>query len=66
MCITIPWSVATITGSDEISLTIWKYYDVSEGLFIHYSAVKWPLGPSSFKDCLAASVGGSILPVEKR
>lgn len=56
MCVAIPWSAATITGSDELSLTIWKYYNLNEGLIIHYSAVKWALGPFSFKDCLAAPV----------
>lgn len=34
MCIELPWSVAIITGSDELSPTIWKYYNVNEGLFI--------------------------------
>lgn len=66
MCIALPWSVAIISGNDELSPNIWKYYNVNEGLFIQYSDVKWALGPSSFKACLAVSVSGAVLPAEKK
>lgn len=66
MCIELPWSVAIITGSDELSPTIWKYYNVNEGLFIRHSAVKWSLGPSSFEMSLAVSVSGTVLPAEEK